>query len=111
MYEIKANDKPTIITGTIARPSKPSVRFTALEDPIIIKIPKGIKNQPKSTTKFLKKGNIKFVEISAGNLSPKTSIGISVFPKDGDSIDILIQNADKAMYKAKRSGKNQYTIY
>ena len=42
---------------------------------------------------------------------PKTSIGISVFPKDGDSIDILIQNADKAMYQAKVSGKNQYAIF
>ena len=42
---------------------------------------------------------------------PKTSIGISVFPEDGDSIDILIQNADKAMYQAKGSGKNQYAIF
>ena len=42
---------------------------------------------------------------------PKTSIGISVFPEDGDSIDILIQNADKAMYQAKVSGKNQYAIF
>ena len=42
---------------------------------------------------------------------PKTSIGISKFPEDGDTIDILIENADKAMYHAKGSGKNQYAIF
>ena len=51
------------------------------------------------------------IKIKEELVYPKTSIGISVFPKDGDSIDILIQNADKAMYRAKGSGKNQYAIY
>ena len=40
-YEIKANDKQAIITGTIARPSSPSVKLTALELPTMTKIPKG----------------------------------------------------------------------
>ena len=42
---------------------------------------------------------------------PKTSIGISIYPRDGDSIETLINNADKAMYNAKESGKNQYSFY
>ena len=40
-YEIKAKDKQAIITGTMARPSSPSVKLTALELPTITKIPKG----------------------------------------------------------------------
>ena len=51
------------------------------------------------------------IKIKEELVYPKTSIGISVFPKDGDSIDILIQNADQAMYQAKGSGKNQYAIF
>jgi hypothetical protein len=42
--------------GTVAKPSSPSVKLTALEEPIITKIAKGIKNIPKSKIKFLKNG-------------------------------------------------------
>lgn len=36
------------------------------------------------------------------------SVGISLFPYDGDEAEILVTNADSAMYLAKRNGKNQY---
>ena len=39
------------------------------------------------------------------------SIGISVYPLDGDTKDTLIKNADIAMYKVKSSGKNGYAFY
>ena len=40
----------------MAKPSKPSVKFTALEDPTTTKIEKGIKNHPRLIIKFLKNG-------------------------------------------------------
>ena len=39
------------------------------------------------------------------------SIGISVFPADGDSAGQLLKNADIAMYRAKDQGKNRYQYY
>lgn len=39
------------------------------------------------------------------------SIGISLYPHDGEKIETLIRNADSAMYQAKRRGKNNYQFY
>jgi diguanylate cyclase (GGDEF)-like protein/PAS domain S-box-containing protein len=39
------------------------------------------------------------------------SIGISVYPQDGDSFDALLSHADQAMYESKQNGKNRYTFY
>jgi len=41
----------------------------------------------------------------------KASIGISIFPDDGDSPAGLIQDADAAMYQAKHAGRNTFRFY
>ena len=43
--------------------------------------------------------------------SATASIGAAVFPADGDSFEILYHEADKALYTAKRRGKNQLAFY
>jgi diguanylate cyclase (GGDEF)-like protein/PAS domain S-box-containing protein len=43
------------------------------------------------------------------NISP--SIGISLFPSDGNSIEQLVKNADAAMYHAKKLGRNNFQFY
>lgn len=40
-----------------------------------------------------------------------TSIGISVYPVDGEDSELLIQQADMAMYQAKAKGNNYYHFY
>jgi diguanylate cyclase (GGDEF)-like protein/PAS domain S-box-containing protein len=39
------------------------------------------------------------------------SIGISLFPSDGENAAALLKNADTAMYRAKDVGKNNYQFY
>ncbi|MBU1191525.1 MAG: EAL domain-containing protein [Gammaproteobacteria bacterium] len=39
------------------------------------------------------------------------SIGISIYPLDGDNAQVLMKNADTAMYQAKQAGGNVYRFY
>lgn len=39
------------------------------------------------------------------------SIGISLFPRDGDQGEILLRNADMAMYRVKEHGRNSFRRY
>jgi len=45
------------------------------------------------------------------NLHVSASIGISVFPQDGETFDSLLQHADVAMYRAKAKGRNGCQLY
>lgn len=39
------------------------------------------------------------------------SLGIALFPRDGDTFDELYKRADSALYTSKRAGKSCYTFY
>ncbi|NVK75667.1 MAG: EAL domain-containing protein [Oceanospirillaceae bacterium] len=39
------------------------------------------------------------------------SIGVSLYPRDGENFDILYQQADAAMYHAKHTGRNCYAFF
>jgi diguanylate cyclase (GGDEF)-like protein len=40
-----------------------------------------------------------------------TSLGIAIFPDDGEDPETLLRNADNAMYQAKQAGKNTFRYY
>lgn len=44
-------------------------------------------------------------------LNITASMGIALYPEDGDCLDVLMQRAHHAMYSAKKMGKNNYSYY
>lgn len=51
------------------------------------------------------------IRIGEHDLIVGASIGISIYPEDGDNPETLIKNADVAMYRAKETGRNTFQFY
>jgi len=53
----------------------------------------------------------KTVDIDGQAVVTGGSIGIGIFPDDGDDTESLVKHADMAMYQAKQQGRNRYKFY
>nr|MDQ2694527.1 EAL domain-containing protein [Pseudomonadota bacterium] len=51
------------------------------------------------------------IDIEDYELFITPSIGISVFPRDGEDMQALLKSADIAMYRAKEGGRNDFQFY
>ncbi|CAK0768374.1 diguanylate cyclase [uncultured Gammaproteobacteria bacterium] len=51
------------------------------------------------------------IEIGRHEAALSCSIGITLFPDDGDTPSVLLSNADRAMYQAKQRGKNCFAFF
>jgi diguanylate cyclase (GGDEF)-like protein/PAS domain S-box-containing protein len=49
--------------------------------------------------------------IDQHDLHVTTSIGVSIYPDDGQDAEALIKNADTAMYQAKENGRQNYQFF
>lgn len=49
--------------------------------------------------------------VAGRELNTTCSIGVALYPQDGDNPDALLKNADAAMYRAKELGRNNFQFY
>jgi len=49
--------------------------------------------------------------IEGREIFTSASIGISLYPDDGDKVEILMKNADQAMYCVKQEGRNNHRLF
>ena len=49
--------------------------------------------------------------LTHGDFRATVSVGIAIYPADGETCETLMQHADIAMYQVKRSGKNGYRFF
>jgi diguanylate cyclase (GGDEF)-like protein/PAS domain S-box-containing protein len=50
-------------------------------------------------------------EVAGHELMVTPSLGISIYPHDGQDLETLLKNADTAMYRAKDIGRNTFQFY
>ncbi len=50
-------------------------------------------------------------ESAAEPLSLTASIGVVCYPEHGKTVELLLENVDKALYRAKNSGKNRIEVF
>ena len=77
------------------------ILLTNIEDPLLI---------AEITTNIQQKLSSPIV-IGERSLHTPPSIGIACYPQDGEDVDVLLRNADAAMYQSKFRGGNCWTFY
>jgi diguanylate cyclase (GGDEF)-like protein len=50
-------------------------------------------------------------EVEGVPLQVTSSVGVSIFPSDGEDYEVLLKNADIALYEAKDSGRDAYRLF
>ena len=89
-----------------------AVRYGGEEFIVLLIDVKSKENAYNIAEKIRKKVKDNEIDVYAGNKLKKTiSIGLSMFPENGQSIDAAIKNADIALYEAKNKGRDSVVIF
>ncbi|MBE9564764.1 MAG: EAL domain-containing protein, partial [Proteobacteria bacterium] len=85
---------------------------------MLVDIDHGEKNNPVPFTDVVRHKTEEILQLVAKpcvihdmEFSVTASVGIAIFPQDGDDPYMLLRNADTAMYRGKRKGRNTYEVF
>jgi diguanylate cyclase (GGDEF)-like protein/PAS domain S-box-containing protein len=80
-------------------------------DEFILLIPESSFEQAYSLAqRILNESNSRRIDIKGEQIGISVSMGIASYPTHGSTSDEILSRADKAMYEAKRNGKNQICV-
>jgi diguanylate cyclase (GGDEF)-like protein/PAS domain S-box-containing protein len=82
-------------------------------DEFVLLLP-GIGSDPQSLAPLLDKLRHAVqepVQVAGQSVRVSCSMGVVMYPRDGEDADTLLMNADAAMYRAKDGGRNNYQFY
>lgn len=68
-------------------------------------------NEINSTVKKLQSSLDEPLQLKGNEIYISCSVGVSIFPQNGQNAEALLKNADAALYKAKADGRNTYHFY
>ena len=93
------------------RPGDHAVRLGGDEFTVILEQVDSTDHVARVTERVIAALSEPFVLADGSRHEVHASIGISMFPADGEDADTLLKHADIAMYAVKASGKGQYHFY
>lgn len=100
--------------ASLMSPGQSSPLFSRLKDDEFALLLTGM-DDLESLTYVIKRIQDKFegnVEVSGNDVYLTTSIGVAIYPQDGDTADLLIENSGRAKKQAKTlEGRNNYQFY
>ncbi|MEM7257829.1 MAG: diguanylate cyclase, partial [Pseudomonadota bacterium] len=106
---VRASTKPYVVPGTISK-RETIARLGGDEFVVLLSSIDRVEDAAAAANRICKALSKSFT-IEENEVRVTTTIGISVYPSDGDSADQLLKHADVAMYHAKEQGRNGYQFY
>jgi diguanylate cyclase (GGDEF)-like protein len=95
---------------TILRPEDTVARFGGDEFVLIASEVENLTDVTDIAERIVSRLSVPVV-IENQEISVSASLGIAMYPLDGESVEELLKNADAAMYHAKARGRNTYSFY
>jgi len=81
-------------------------------DEFILLLPEtGSKGALEMAERIRRAVEISRFDVRSGDTNITVSLGVASYPEDGGNLDVILDKADKAMYRAKQHGRNRVVAY